>query len=88
MLPDAPMERLLIRFALGALAGISTTWLFGSTASRLLEGEGTGTTFFGIAFLLGFSIDVFFSILDRLVGFLSESIDKTGKSEPAQPAAR
>jgi hypothetical protein len=73
---DPPLDRLLIRFALGALAGISTTWLFGPSAAKLFETQALGTSFFGVAFLLGFSIDVFFSILDRLVSFLAESIKK------------
>jgi hypothetical protein len=81
---DPTLDRLLIRFALGALAGISTTWLFGPSAAKLFETQAFGTTFFGVAFLLGFSIDAFFSILDSLVKLLSDAVAKPPKSAPTQ----
>lgn len=74
-----PLERLLIRFSLGALAGVSITWLFGATTEKLFEAQSLNATLFGVSFLLGFSIDVFFTLLDRTVEMLSDAIAKKGK---------
>ena len=89
LIPDPPLERLLIRFSLGVLAGVSISWLFastpGATPAKLFEAQSVNTTLFGVSFLLGFSIDVFFSLLDRAVEKLSDTIakknaiDKKGK---------
>ncbi|SRR6266446_3377845 len=75
-IPDPPLERLLIRFSLGALAGISMSWLFGSTPAKFFEAQSLNTTLFGVSFVFGFSIDIFFALLDRTVGILSGSIAK------------
>jgi hypothetical protein len=79
LIPNPPLERLLIRFSLGALAGVSITWLFGATPAKLFEAQSLNATLFGVSFLLGFSIDVFFALLDRAVGMLSDTIAKMGK---------
>ena len=83
LIPDPPLERLLIRFSLGVLAGVSITWLFastpGATPAKLVEAQSVNTTLFGVSFLLGFSIDIFFTLLDRAVGMLSDAFTKKGK---------
>ena len=79
LIPDPPLERLLIRFALGAMAGVSISWLFGEVPAKWSAVQSLHTTLFGFSFLLGFSIDVFFALLDRTVGMLSDAITKKGK---------
>jgi len=79
LIPDPPLERLLIRFALGAMAGVSISWLFGEVPAKSSEVQSLHTTLFGLSFLLGFSIDVFFALLDRTVEMLSNSIVKKDK---------
>lgn len=71
LLPSTPMERILVRCTLGAFAGLSLTFLL-----RPFEiGHDkafTSISTFGVAFLLGFSLDGFFTVLDRLVKGISK----------------
>jgi hypothetical protein len=62
--PKHPVTRAI----LAAMAGVSISWLFNSLNSKTFG----GITIFGLAFLFGFSIDVFFATLDRLVASLSK----------------
>ncbi|HEY2753016.1 hypothetical protein [Phenylobacterium sp.] len=62
--PKHPVTRAI----LAAMAGVSISWLFNSLNSKTFG----GITIFGLAFLFGFSIDVFFATLDRLVTSLSK----------------
>ncbi|MGH7066470.1 MAG: hypothetical protein ACREFO_07630 [Acetobacteraceae bacterium] len=81
LLPNPSAARLLCRLALGGFAGLSTALVFGPDAGKVLEASssyGIGT--FGLAFLLGFSVDVFFSILDRLVAAASQAVSQPGKT--------
>ena len=79
LVPDPSPERLFVRLALGAFAGISIFLVFGPTPQKIFEGTSTVIGSFGLAFLLGFSIDGFFSILDRLVGAVSQFLAQPAK---------
>ncbi len=56
------------------MAGVSISWLFSSFNAKSLGDHPGGITVFALAFVFGFSIDVFFRILDRLVLSLSKSL--------------
>ena len=86
MIPNPPFERLFLCLTLGAFAGVSVFLILGPTPNKIFEGASSGLGAFAICFLLGFSLDVFFSILDRLVTFASQSIRTLGKG-PAEKAA-
>ena len=77
-LPNPGKTHTLYRIALGALAGMILAWLgmgmFG--ADEAFKSAGLGL--FALAFILGFSIDVFFDLLDRLVGISRGAVKKIG----------
>lgn len=76
--PDPPLARLLLRLSLGALAGIVLTWFFVPGSRLNVEVANVGFTLFAFAFLFGFSLDVFFAILDRFVATSVASIQRLG----------
>ncbi len=84
--PDGPVLNhlsLLLRIALGGLAGIIIGWFWVPTA--LGNGAATqpiSSIPFGIAFLAGFSIETLFSMLDRLNKNVG---DRDARSREAQP---
>lgn len=55
------------RWALAMMAGVSVSWVFSSLSSD----RPGGITVFGLAFLFGYSVDVFFGALDRAVAQFS-----------------
>jgi hypothetical protein len=70
--PDPPLSRVLHRMFLGSFAGIIVTW-FWAPDLKIDDAGSVGLTTFTLAFLVGFGIEVLFSLLDRLVGTLSEA---------------
>ncbi|MBA3811800.1 MAG: hypothetical protein H0X27_09225 [Caulobacteraceae bacterium] len=79
--PSASIERVIVRTALGGLAGISITFVFRPLHSAANDVTPSGIAVFGIAFILGFSIDVFFTLLDRMVGVVSQSIAGVNRTQ-------
>jgi hypothetical protein len=82
--PDPTASRVMMRVALGALAGILLAWFW--TTTTVEEGltvpdVGLGTLAF--AFLLGFSIEVFFGLLDRFVVLANQAVQRLGDGAPA-----
>jgi len=78
MRPNAKAERIVVRTLLGGLAGLSIMFLFKPIQAAGGNTLPTGVAVFGIAFILGFSIDVFFSLLDRLVNTVSQMVSGAG----------
>ena len=74
MRPNAKAERIVVRTLLGGLAGLSIMFLFKPIQAAGGVTLPSGVAVFGIAFLLGFSIDVFFSALDRMVTTVSQMV--------------
>ena len=62
----------LLRVALGRIAGIIIGWFWIPTVSKTADVASITSVPFGLAFLTGFSIDVLFSLLDRLNKTISE----------------
>jgi hypothetical protein len=73
-LPNPSWLRFTYRIVLGGFAGIVLIWFWAPTAPRAGHPEFATLTAFGVAFLVGFSTDVFFQVLDRLVGYLSQAV--------------
>lgn len=74
--PNPSPARVLLRVSLGIFAGISVAWFLTPTVSDGINSVGLGVL--TIAFLLGFSIDVFFALLDRLVTLARNGIANLG----------
>lgn len=81
LLPDPPTGKILLRVALGALAGIILGWFWTPDSVATNEIGSVGFSLFGMAFLLGFSIDVFFVMLERLVTIGKNFFNAVGASE-------
>jgi hypothetical protein len=72
--PDPPWMRIIFRVLLGAFAGIIVVWFWTPSTQKISQGEFVTLTSFGLAFLVGFSTDVFFRALDRLVEYLTQAV--------------
>ena len=78
--PNPYLLRFVYRIGLGAFAGIIVVWFWTPSTEKLSQPAFATITSFGIAFLVGFSTDVFFQALDRLVDYLSQAVGKAGTS--------
>lgn len=82
ILPDPPMEQIVHRVALGGFSGIIFAWFWAPSPQSTEQFAGLSINSFAIAFVIGFSIDVLFTLLDRLVSFLQNATSMAA----AQPA--
>lgn len=85
VLPDPPIDKIIHRVALGGFAGIIFAWFWAPTPDTMEKFVGLTVNSFAIAFVIGFSIDVFFALLDKLVTFLQGVINEPKASPPAKP---
>ncbi len=58
------VDDVLLRFTLGIMAGSSVTWLANLNLTGVQTSGNSHLLILGVAFLLGFSSDLFFSIAD------------------------
>jgi hypothetical protein len=70
-----PATRLEIRATLAIMAGISISWLSDSLGAKVAGSHPGGIGVFALAFIFGFSIDIFFISLDRLASNVSKSFE-------------
>jgi hypothetical protein len=76
---DLLVGRVLLRVCLGGLAGLAIGWFWTPSSSKLINDATTYSTApFALAFLAGFSIDLLFSILDRIL----QAVEPKPKDEP------
>jgi hypothetical protein len=75
-IPNPTMLRFTFRLFLGAFAGIIVVWFWAPSSQKNAEQAFSTLSAFGVAFLVGFSIDVFFQGLDRLVTYVGQAIGK------------
>jgi hypothetical protein len=73
-LPNPSWLRFGYRIVLGGFAGIIVVWFWTPTSQKLTQPAFATLTSFGLAFLVGFSTDVFFQALDRLVTYLAQAV--------------
>lgn len=78
LLPNPTLVKTLHRIALGALAGVLLAWLWGGIFDSNEEFKSIGLGLLALAFLFGFSIEVFFDLLDRLVLSAKRNVGKIG----------
>ena len=78
LLPNPPLSRLIHRIALGGLAGMILAWFMAPGTKLGGEVTGIGFSLFTFAFLFGFSLDIFFAILDQFVSMSVAGIKKFG----------
>ena len=64
----------IVRIALGGLAGVSGGYLLESVHAGETVSHAPGAGLFVLAFLFGFSSDLFFKLIDRAVTMISDSI--------------
>lgn len=76
--PNPSWLRFAYRIVLGGFAGIIVVWFWTPSSQKLSQPEFATLTSFGLAFLVGFSTDVFFQALDKLVSYLSQVVGQTG----------
>ena len=75
MAPNPSWTRTGFRIFLGAFAGIVVVWFWAPGAQKGADQAMMSTlSAFTVAFLVGFSIDIFFQALDRLVTKISQAI--------------
>lgn len=82
LLPDPTLLRTVHRVALGALAGMLLAWLWVGIFDNDEEFKAVGLGLFALAFVFGFSIEVFFDFLDSLVNSAKRTVGKIGQSTP------
>jgi hypothetical protein len=70
--------RVLHRMALAALGGMIVGWFWEPAFGANSEFKAVGFGLFTLAFIIGFSIEVFFTLLDRLVKLATNAIDRLG----------
>ncbi len=66
---------------MGGLAGIVLSWFFAPGTQLNSQLSNIGFGLFGLAFLFGYSIDIFFALLDRLVSVSVGTIEKFSDSQ-------
>lgn len=74
LLPHPSPLRLLHRVVLGALSGVVLGWFYAPGTAIGEAATEVGFSLFVVAFLFGFSLDIFFALLDRLVTFSERSV--------------
>jgi len=84
LLPDPTFLRTVHRVALGALAGVLLAWLWVGIFDSSEDFKAVGLGLFALAFVFGFSIEVFFDFLDSLVNAAKRQVSKF--DDPASPA--
>ncbi|GLS32057.1 hypothetical protein SAMN04488498_1062 [Mesorhizobium albiziae] len=75
---DPSLTRTLHRVALGALSGMILAWLWNGMFNANEDFRAVGLGVFALAFVFGFSIDVFFVFLDRLVRLSTDAVNRIG----------
>ena len=87
LLPHPSLLRLAHRIVLGALAGIVLGWFYSPGTAISDAADRVGFSLFVVAFFFGFSLDIFFALLDRLV-IRSEAVDPGRGQAPTTETMR
>jgi hypothetical protein len=83
-LPNPEWFRIVHRVALGSLAGMILAWFWLPDTTIGSELANVGFGLFSLAFVFGFSLDVFFAMLDRFVSLSVSAMGKVG-ADQAKP---
>ena len=82
LVPDPAISKISLRVALGALAGIILGWFWAPDTALGNEVAKIGFSLFGLSFVVGFSIDVFFAMLDRFVSLARDFFVRVETQRP------
>ncbi len=74
LLPHPSILKLIHRIVLGSLAGIVLGWFYSPGSAIEEAATGIGFSLFILAFFVGFSLDIFFALMDRFVAMSERSI--------------
>ena len=80
--PNEGWSRTLYHVALGALAGMIMAWLGMGLLGSDDAFKSIGLGLFAFAFVLGFSIDIFFDMLENLVKSARRAVGQIGSANP------
>lgn len=78
LLPNPSLLRMIYRVALGALAGMVLAWFWDGTFNNNEAFQTIGFGLFTLAFVFGFAIAVFFTLLDRFVNISTSAVSRIG----------
>jgi hypothetical protein len=76
--PDPGSIRILHRVILGSLSGMVLAWFWIPESAAGIDLSSIGFGLFALAFVFGFSLDVFFTMLDRFVVIANTAIGNMG----------
>ncbi|MDI6027217.1 hypothetical protein QBK99_13550 [Corticibacterium sp. UT-5YL-CI-8] len=79
--PNEGWSRTVYRISLGALAGMIMAWLGMGLLGKDEAFKSIGLGLFAFAFILGFSIDVFFDLLENLVKAARKTVRQVGSAD-------
>lgn len=85
LLPNPSLSSIVHRVSLGAIAGVILIWFATPDSAFDAQRAALGLSLFGLAFLVGFSLDLFFSVFDRLVSLASTGVQSWGDGRPGAP---
>lgn len=74
--PDPRLGRALMRIFLGGFAGLSFSWFVSPATTSEILGRTLPLGAYTVAFLIGYSIDVFYALLDKVVMLISGWIER------------
>jgi hypothetical protein len=80
-LPNPETLRVIYRILFGGFAGIIFAWFWSPTMTAGAVSSAGSLSAFGIAFLAGYSTDILFRLLDRMVDAMGEQFDGKSPSE-------
>ncbi len=76
-LPSPTWLRFPFRIIMGGFAGIIVAWIWSPSPNHPSLPAFASLGAFGLAFIIGYSTDFFFLLLDRIVNYLSQAVTKT-----------
>ena len=81
--PNPSGFRIVHRVAFGALAGMALAWFWVPEVRFGMDIPNVGFGLFAMAFIVGFSLDVFFTLLDRMVALANTAVGNIGTDRAA-----
>ncbi len=83
LLPEPSVMKVVLRVCMGMFAGVSVAWVWAPSALIQCIGiTDVSIAALTLAFLVGFGIEVFFALLDKLVTMISGTIQRQDQAGP------